>query len=186
MKNKIKVVTDGINVYAYLKVNASKIGIKVLIALLLIEISFLIWASFQIPPKELVTMIIPLIILCVFLVGLPIKYLLWNLYGVEELIVNTKSISWSYNYGFFKTKLKTITYNKLNIDYEKVNGAFKNETGRLLFYDYSKTNPLPKLIHKTTVLLSKSDVQEFDQMIMKVFAQEKPKKKEDFFTFSLN
>ncbi len=143
MKNKIKISTDGINAYAKIEVNASRIGTQILSFLLLVEIFVLIGLLTQIKSEEIVSMIIPFVIVLLLFIGLPLKYLLWNLYGYEELIVNTKTISWSYDYGFFRTNLSTVKYYRLGTGYEKVRGDEKGEVGRLVFYNYRETDNLP-------------------------------------------
>ncbi|TFF38041.1 hypothetical protein [Mucilaginibacter psychrotolerans] len=44
------------------------------------------------------------------------RYTLWNIYGQEHLIINTKSLSFQHDYGFFKLAYKTVPLkNKLKI-----------------------------------------------------------------------
>ncbi len=117
-------------------------------------------------------MIIPFVIVLLLFIGLPLKYLLWNLYGYEELIVNTKTISWSYDYGFFRTNLNTVKYYRLGTGYEKVRGDEKDEVGRLVFYNYRETDNLPEIIHQTTVLINKAELKEFDKSITAIFRNE--------------
>lgn len=113
MKNRIEINSDGINAYAKISVNASKLGIKILAGFLVLEIIIVLGLLWQLKSEEVISVIIPILIGLIIFVGLPIKYLLWNLYGNEELIVNTKTISWLYDYGFFKTNLQTVKYNRL-------------------------------------------------------------------------
>lgn len=172
MKNRIKITTDGINAYAKIEVNASKKGIRILSIFIIIELIMVVGILSQVKSDKLVTMIIPILIIIVLFVGLPIKYLLWNKYGNEELIVNSKSISWSYNYGFFKTKLETVKYDRLGTGYEIIRGKNENEVGKLIFYNFRAEDDLPELIHQTTVLLNKDEIEEFDNQISEVFANE--------------
>lgn len=185
MKNRINISTDGINAYAKIEVNASKIGIQILTFFVFAEIIVFLVLLIQIKPEEVVSMIIPVLIVLVIFVGLPLKYLLWNLYGNEELIVNTKSISWSYYYGFFKTNLETVKYDRLGTGYEKVRGENEEEVGRLIFYNFREEDNLPELIHQTTVLLNKDEIKEFDNKISDIFANEFLNKN-GFIPFSTN
>jgi len=185
MRNRIEIYSDGINAYAHIKVNASKTGIRILSLLLIIEIFLFVILFSHIGLDEIIEMIIPFLIIMVFFVGLPIKYLLWNLYGNEQLIVNTKCISWSYDYGFFKTNLKTIKFDRLGTGYEKVMENDKGEVGKLILYNYSRENNLPQPIHQTTVLLNKDEITEFDIQIRNVFENDFFDKN-GFIPFSLN
>ena len=117
MKNRIEITSDGINAYAKIQVNASKIGIRVLSVLLVIELILIGWIYSNLKADETQSMAVPFLIIIIFFVGLPVKFLLWNVYGNEYLTVNTKSISWSYDYGFFRTNLKTVKYERLGTGY---------------------------------------------------------------------
>lgn len=172
LKNRIEINADGINAYARISVNASRTGIKILAGFLILEIVIALGLLSQIKSEEVLSMIIPILIGLFVFVGFPIKYLLWNLYGNEELIVNTKSISWSYDYGFFKTNLQTVKHFRLGTGYEKVRGNDENEVGKLIFYNYREEDNLPEIIHQTTVLLNKKEIAKFDKEISEVFANE--------------
>jgi len=185
MKNRIEISTDTINAYANIEVNASKIGTRILIVFLLIEILLIIGLFTSIESQEIYSMIIPIILILIFFVGLPVKYLLWNLYGKEQLIVNTKSISWAYDYGFFQTNLKTVEYNILTSGFEIVRQKDGADIGRLVFYNIRKDNNLVEQIHQTTVLLTRDELREFDKQIAEIFATEFLYKN-GFVPFSLN
>ncbi|MCB9310488.1 MAG: hypothetical protein H6567_10565 [Lewinellaceae bacterium] len=172
MKNRIKISTDGINVYATLDVNASKIGVRILGVMLFVEIIVVLILLSQVKPDEIISMIIPIVLVLIFFIGLPIKYFLWNVYGKEELIVNAKSISWAYDYGFFKTNLKTVNYDRLGTGYERVQILNDEELGKLIFYNYRESDNLQEMIHSTTVLLKKDEIEVFDRKISEVFSNE--------------
>lgn len=172
MKNEIIIHTDNLNVYATIKVKASIIGIRVLSFLIAIELIIFMTVLIQIKPDEVPSMIIPLILVLFFFIGLPVKYLLWNKYGQEFLIVNKKSVSWSYDYGIIKTNLNIEVFDKLSIGYEKVITIENEENGRLIFYNYDNENDLPVIIHQTTALLSKSDIELLNDQIFELFSSE--------------
>ena len=185
MKNRIEISSDGINAYAKISVNASQIGINILSGFIVIEIIILSGLLWQIKSEASILMIILILIgISIFLV-LPIKYLLWNLYGNERLIVNSKSISWSYDYGFFKTNLQTVKFNRLGTGYEKIKGDNEEEVGKLIFYNYREEDNLPEYIHQTTILLNKSEIEKFDEAILSVFENEFFNEK-GFIPFSIN
>ncbi|RMD95814.1 MAG: hypothetical protein D6816_19805, partial [Bacteroidetes bacterium] len=138
MKNKIEIDSDGINVFVMMNVKASRPGIITLSVFLILEIILISVLLWHFDFEEASLLVIFMLIGFAFFIGLPLKYLLWNLYGNEELIVNTKSISWSYDYGFFKTNLQTVKYDTLGTGYAKVRGDDDEELGRLLFFNYRK------------------------------------------------
>ena len=78
MKNRIDITTDGINAYAKIKVNASRTGIRILSIFIIAELMMVVWIFSQIKSEEVMLMIIPILIGVIFVVGLPVKYLLWN------------------------------------------------------------------------------------------------------------
>ncbi|MFN8303276.1 MAG: hypothetical protein U0U46_12335 [Saprospiraceae bacterium] len=172
MKNIIKIYTDSVNVYATIQINASATGIRVLSVLVMLSLIFLVVLLSKIKPEEIPSMAIPIVLMLIFMIGMPIKYLLWNRYGQEFLVVNTKSVSWSYDYGIIKTNLKTKTFDKLGIGYEAIRSAGENETGRLIFYDYNAKNNLPVIIHQTTALLSRKDLELLNNKVKYLFAIE--------------
>lgn len=185
MKNRIEISTDGVNAYANIEVNASKIGIRILSIFLVLEILGVIGLFSQAKSGEIASVIIPFLIVLILFVGLPVIYLLWNLYGKETLIVNTKSISWAYDFGFFKTNLKTVKYNRLGTGYEKVRGEEGDEVGRLILLNFREDDNLPEVIHQTTVLLNRKEIQEFDNEISYIFENEFLNKN-SFIPFSIN
>jgi len=127
----------------------------------------------------------PALLLLIFIIGFSVKYFLWNKFGVEELIVNTKSISWVYDYGFFRTNTKTVKYDRLGTGFERIRGLENEELGRLVFYNYREEDNLPEFIHQTTVLLKKEEINEFDKQISNVFENEFSYKN-GFIAFSEN
>jgi len=185
MNNSSLIYTDGINAYATFQVNANKKGKLILGICLIILIVFVIALFSTVESEEIGGMLIPGLIITIFLIGLPSKYLLWNIYGKEELIVSSKSISWSYDYGILKTNLKTLKFNRLGIGFEKVNSINDKELGKLLLFNYNEENNLPELIHETTVLISLDELKKFESKINEVFAGEL-QDENGFIPYSLN
>ena len=170
MNNKIEISSDGINVYARLKVNASSAGVYILGALILTELLIFGWILLEVDSvKEIIH---PAFLLLIFFFFFSVKYLLWNIYGSEELIVNTKTISWSYDYGFYKTNFITASHDRLGTGYEKIRRENGEELGRLVFFNYKNEDNLPEVMHHTTVLLKKEDIDWFDSHVSKVFENE--------------
>jgi len=169
MRNRIHITSDGVNAHATLEVRASKIGIRILQLLLVAEIALFGWVGITLDAKELSGFAIPGLIIVIFFIGLPLKYLLWNLYGKEEMIVTAKSLSWRYDYRFFRTNWKTKKYDRLGTGFQKVRTENGLELGRLVFFNYSEDTGLPEVLHETTVLLSKPQIQNFDSEIAQIF-----------------
>lgn len=174
MDNKVVISTDNINIYVLMTVNANKIGKIILSVMILLGFSFSIGLFVFIPNEDSGEYFLLLIAALILFLFFPMKYLLWNLYGEEEIIINTKSISYSYSYGFIKTNLQTIKFNILGTGYEPIRiSADNNELGKLNFYDYSVDTNLPFLIFQTSVLIPKEKLFEIDQMINEVFVNER-------------
>ncbi len=172
MKNRINIKVDELNIYASIEVNASKIGMRILSTLLLIEFLVFVYLFSTTSLDEISQFVVPMIFSLILFVGIPVKYLLWNLYGKEEIIINSKSISWSYDYGFFKTNMETVTFDRLSTNFEHVRQTGNVDIGRLLFINYRAEDNLPEILHQTTALLSKSDIEYFDNQISKIFISE--------------
>lgn len=76
MKNRIDISTDGINAYARIEVNASKVGIRILIAMIILECALFVGLFTQLESEEVKAMIVPILLVMVLFIGLPVKYLL--------------------------------------------------------------------------------------------------------------
>lgn len=185
MKNIIQKHSDGINLYSIFKVEASKTGKIILSICIIILLVVFVLVISTIEKQYIASAVLPILIFSGFMIIFPVRYLIWNLYGKENLIVNTKSISYFYDYGFFKTNLKTIFFYKLGTGFQFVREDEEGEKGRLLFYNYNKESNLPELIHQTSVLLDLVDVSEIDLEIKSLF--EKPENADsNFYAFSEN
>lgn len=138
----------------------------------MILISFVIFGCLLIntKTKELASLAVPFLAVLLMIGYLPLKYLLWNIYGQEHIIVNTKTVSNSYNYGILKTNLNIQIFSKLGTGYEYIRTSNEGEElGSLVFYDYSKETNLPIRILETTVLISSNKLKEIDDLIWELF-----------------
>ena len=171
MSNQLTIKSDEINVYATLRVRSKFIGKLVLSILVFGLIVFYVFLALNVNNENAQILVFFLLVFG-FIIFFPIKYLLWNLYGNEILIVNTKSISYSYYYGLFKTNLKTINHERLGLSFEFVKLEDKIEKGKLNFYNYNNSNNLPVLIHQTTVLINKKEIELLELAIQKLFKSE--------------
>jgi len=118
INNTTELSSDGISLIATFGIQAKRHG-KILLLILLTAIiaalSFL-FSQFPIDGGAIVVIILVALIISIF----PLRYLIWNMFGSEVLVVNTKSISFQYNYGIFATQFKTLIYDRLQIEFEKV------------------------------------------------------------------
>ncbi|GGF22063.1 hypothetical protein [Flavobacterium limi] len=153
MKNTIEKHFDGINIHSTLKINSSKIGKIVLAIFLIIFLGVLSLVLSTLEKDEIASAIIPVLIISAIIIIFPLRYLIWNIYGKEVLIVNSKSISYYYDYGFFKTNFKTILFTRLGTQIEFVREYDGIENGRLIFYNYREIDDLPEEIHRTSILI---------------------------------
>lgn len=170
MENTIKIKSDGINVYAELRVRANLTGKIILTLMILLVIIFFAFVFSNINAEEMGPSFLGIVIIAVFFIGLPSKFLFWNLFGKEYLIVNTKSVSYQYDYGLFRTKLHTLPYTRLGTGFTMYPTNDERVKGHLLFYNYRADNDLPEVIHQTTVLVEKEHIKELDNEIFGLFA----------------
>ena len=185
MKNTVSIESDGINVY----VNAS-VSINPYIKFFIAVLSIIVFVLFlllitHIPHSEVKGFIEPVLLMCFLLVYFVARPVMWNLFGKETLIINTKTISYCYEYGLIRTNLKTVKFNRLGTGYEKVRYFDKVEFGKLNFVDFKQEDNLPYKIHETTVLLPHAKIIEIDTQIRKVFELEYFDKM-NFIPYSLN
>jgi len=185
MKNTIEIDTDGINVYAKLGVKANMIGKIILIILLALVFLILGFAATLTDEEEIGKLIIPLLIILTLIIAFPVRYLIWNIYGKENLVVNTKTISYNYDYGIIKTNIKTINFHRLGTGIETVQKENGIEKGHLIFYNYREADNLPEVIHETTILIETEKIHELDMAIRTIFENE-TKEMPNNLNFSLN
>jgi hypothetical protein len=99
-----------------------------------------------------------------------LRYSLWNLYGEERLIINSRSISYQHHYGFFNGPFHTISFNRrITISsYEEVIEGHQTYV-KFLFKSYNKNN-LPDVIYQSVLHINKTDFEKllknFDQLFV--------------------
>ena len=172
MKNTVETYNDGVNVYSQLEIKANAIGKSILLGFILILITALILIISTIEKEEIADLLFPIIIITTLIIIFPIRYLIWNTVGKETLIVNTKSISYKYDYGVIQTNLKTIPFTKLGFGYEFVREYDGIEKGRLVFYNYREQDDLPEVIHQTSIIVDKAEIEKIESEISNLFYQE--------------
>jgi hypothetical protein len=185
MKNTIEISSDGINVYAQLRVKANKVGQVILSVMIVLLVTLFFFLLASIDADELGSFLIPLVLIFTLIITFPVRFLVWNLVGKEHLIVNTKTINYYYDYGIIRTSMKTIPYERLGTGFEKVQAKNGIEKGNLLFYNFRKEDLLPQVIHQTTVLVDLEKIHQLDNEIQAIFLNEF-QDKHGFIGISLN
>jgi hypothetical protein len=172
LKNTAEINSDGINVYVTSTIQAHPAGKIILTILNLLVLSAYIYLLTTIEEKEAVQFFIPLILMFIVLIFFPWRYWFWNFYGKEQVIINTKTITYFNDYGIIITKAKTLEHDRLNTSYESVREFDGEDFGRLIFWSYDKETNLPKQIYQTSILISRKEIEEIVQNITAVYEKE--------------
>lgn len=83
------------------------------------------------------------------------KYLSWNIFGIEHVIISSTHVSYQHNYGLWKSKFKTERYHFLEaspIDETVAKGDVK-----LLFGSYQEKTKLPEILFQTSIPIKFED-----------------------------
>lgn len=172
MNNRIKINTDGINIYVTLFVKSNKKG-KIAMSIIVLILLFILGAMInETNDNNLKNFVFPITIFAILIIVFPVRYLIWNLCGKEHLIINTKSISYKFDYGIYQTNLKTILHKKLASGFELLRKDGEIKKGNLVFYDFRKKDNLPIQIYQTSVLLDKEKVNMIDAEIRQIYEDE--------------
>jgi apolipoprotein N-acyltransferase len=139
------------------KVTPNRIGISIISFLLILEIGTIFYLATQIS-KEDSNIMIPILLAGVIFFSL--KYLLWNIYGEEVVVINSKSLSYSYNYGVVKTSIKSIQSKSIRISYEITHSIDEQLFGHLVFRGNNPDNNLPYILHETAINIEEKVLQD--------------------------
>lgn len=154
------IYTDGICIYISVKVTNPLVGKVVLVlANLMVLFPVILGITEGILAMTLAFGAFFLILL---------KYTLWNFWGRENIIVNTKSVSYQHEYGVFKTNYTTKSlFGRLLIEYFDN----KKEPGcvNCRFISYSEITDVPFEIYTMVFPLSQKDVDKLRTYLDKLF-----------------
>jgi len=119
---------------------------------------------------------IPQMIICFLLLFISlIKYSLWNFCGCENLIINTRSVSYQHNYGLFKTRyvIKRLQ-SRLIISHS----LYKNCPGCVLcsFGSYKQIDNTPFELYNMTFPMVEADAKYLNTLIEKLFIDDMSKR----------
>jgi len=185
MKNKSFIDTDGINIYIHSYIKSKLIGKLVVGGMILTFFTAYIWFVTTADFDGIGKAVIPLILIPCLVLFFGGRFLLWNIYGHEAIIVNSKSVSYSYDYGIIQTNLKTITYDKLGIEYVPTRNIEDEQFGRLSFINYRTEDNLPEVIHETGIEISTEFAHDIADNLRQVLYSEFTEDN-DFIPFSEN
>lgn len=147
--NGFTIDSDGICLFITLTLRTSLAGRRALIFLNLICAGILILAT-----TERIT---ALLLVSILMFLMLIKYSLWNFYGKEYLTINTKSIRYQHDYGFFKT---TPQINKIGtslmVQAQNIYQAGKSKHVRLVFISHDE-NDFPEEIYHVAIPITQKN-----------------------------
>lgn len=86
---------------------------------------------------------------CIFLSG---KFLLWNIFGKENLIISTSHISYQHSYGFWKSNLSTQHYDEVIVELYDV--EVFDHPFNLSFVTYDGKTKLQQSVFKTAIKIN--------------------------------
>jgi hypothetical protein len=162
-KPKSEIYSDGMCVYVSVNLSNPFVGklalvLANLLLLAVIGIAIAWW--------------IPAMLLCFLaLFLLLLKYSLWNFFGRENLIINTRSVSYQHHYGLLKTGYITKKMpNRLIVS----NSAYEAYPGCVIcgFGSYHEINHIPIEVYSMTFPIAEADARHLNKLIQKLFIDE--------------
>lgn len=169
MKNTVSIHSDDRNVYltSTLKVShAKKVTLTIVnISLVLLHIFFII----EIELHEVKRLLIPTIVSMVVFIYFPWRYWCWSFFGQEYLTINTKTITYQYNYGIVKTHARTLSHRGLASAYTPRQAVEGEACGRLIFISEKDGSDKTEAIYETEIVLPKKDLDHLKAEITELF-----------------
>jgi len=159
------IFSDGINVYATFESKVNKLFKSILILLNVFVYSLLLFAITQIPEEKILNYAFPILLLTVLSFLTLTKYTLWNIYGREILIINTKSFSYQHDYGWFNIKMKTIKTERgilFGIDDQLRKG---NKEFVTIWFEHFDENDVPKPLYNSSIKIEIDSYQQMSKLI---------------------
>lgn len=146
------ITADVFNVYLRNSVPTKPV-IKLLFALFNFSIlAVLFWLAISMQKENPTPVIFLLPILFFLSFG---KYLSWNVFGKETVIINSTYVSYQHSYGLWRGKLKTEKYDF--IDVRPLDETIIEGDVKLFFGSYQKETKLPEIIFQTAIPVSFND-----------------------------
>lgn len=95
-----------------------------------------------------------------FIVGvmLPLRMVLWNLYGVEELIIAENSLSYGFDYRFWQSEVTTASFQQLGYATKEIRTKRKMPLVRFWLAEVVETDQVVNELYSSTLLLPQTEV----------------------------
>lgn len=183
MKNTLDVFSDDITIYATFSIKTNWLFKGILIAIILPILSLLIMGFYFVDPHYIGQFLIAFAFVFFFMVFLPIKYLLWNMYGQERLVITTKAIAISRSFGFWETKQQVIKYNTLRYNIESTQFFDNVEFGKVYFFDTKLETDFQSVIYESNVW---APITSLNKLIEEIANMNLKKQESEFWKVSLN
>lgn len=125
--------------------------------------------------EDVKSLVIPITLILTLLIYFPCRYVLWNLYGQENIIITTKEIKYWYDYKLFHTSPKTIEFNSLATGFTTNQENDDKILGKFHFAEFSESKEIEfRELFSSSVLISIGDLVQLDIMISELFTANLP------------
>lgn len=175
---------EGQEVHLYLPVKREGSALTLLVVLLGISLITLAWSTAQILPEGSFWNWGFVLIALGLLLYFPIRYVIWQSFGAEHIVIDTQKISYSYDYGIMRSPQGQIPYRVLGLGYQKQRDG-SQECGNLIFYNYMLEEESIETLFETSVWVDPLLLVDLDERIHELFVNERLKDF-DFPPYSLN
>ncbi len=158
---KVELKKDYVNLHVLIEAETSKLvkGILILFnvfTLAIVAIAIVDW-------------LLALFVIGILLTAMFTGLTLWYGFGREKLVINTKSISYQYQYGFYTTKLQTQPIKKaLNISLAPSRDRNGLEYFNVIFETYNKYD-VPEEIYRTSLSITRAEFAELKRSIRTLY-----------------
>ncbi|WP_222538363.1 hypothetical protein [Pedobacter polysacchareus] len=155
--------SDGVCIYVTIGINADLPAKLILGSLNLILLGVIVLAV----SKGVVALMI-FSTLCAILL---IRFSFWNIYGKEHLVINTKTMMYQHDYGFFRTNPKLKFFQKgLSVIGKEATKAGSNAQILMIFQTYNHYD-LPEDVYQTALPIAKRNADLLIKAINSLFIE---------------
>jgi hypothetical protein len=160
---KVKIDHDGVNVHLLIEVESSRIAKVALFCVLAI--------GFALLGIAIAEWLLGLLIAAALWLALFGWISLWNLFGKELLIINTKSLSYQHTYGFYVTPLETKRiYRAMNISLIPTTEKPGKPLYNLVFESFN-SNDLPEELYRTALPITAEELEKLKSYLRRVYIE---------------
>lgn len=155
--------SDGVCLYVTIGINADLPAKLILGSLNLILLGIIAYAV----SKEMIALIM-FSTLCAILL---IRLSFWNIFGKEHLVINTKTMMYQHDYGFFRTNPKLKFFQKgLSVIRKEAAEVGNNAQITLVFQTFN-TYDLPEDVYQTALPIAKRNADLIIKAINSLFIE---------------